>query len=198
MADADQRGVVEIALSRVPAIELAGQRAAGCPTAARQRLVRRAARSRASCRPDWLFGVAWTILYALMGVALALVLAEPPSPRRKTALILFFVQSRSISPGRRSSSGPRHRRSPDRHLRRWRSFAAATARQFPAHRHCGGIAARSLSGMAVLRGGAELRDPAAQSGARDLCRLGPFGGWRKKIKKEQCSPRTRCSTISCE
>ena len=42
--------------------------------------------------PGWLFGVAWNILYALMGVALAMVLAEPPSARRKTALVLFFVQ----------------------------------------------------------------------------------------------------------
>ena len=36
--------------------------------------------------------VVWPILYALMGIALAMILAEPPSPRRKTALILFFVQ----------------------------------------------------------------------------------------------------------
>lgn len=42
--------------------------------------------------PGWLFGVAWTILYALMGVALAMILALAPSPRRKAALILFFVQ----------------------------------------------------------------------------------------------------------
>jgi translocator protein len=42
--------------------------------------------------PGWLFGVVWPILYAMMGVALGLVLAEPPSPRRRTALILFFAQ----------------------------------------------------------------------------------------------------------
>lgn len=42
--------------------------------------------------PGWLFGVAWNILYALMGIAVALIIAEPPSARRKTALILFFVQ----------------------------------------------------------------------------------------------------------
>ena len=42
--------------------------------------------------PGWLFGVAWNILYALMAIALALVLAEPASPRRKTALVLFLVQ----------------------------------------------------------------------------------------------------------
>jgi len=42
--------------------------------------------------PGFLFGIVWPILYALLGVALAMILAAPPSPRRKTALILFFVQ----------------------------------------------------------------------------------------------------------
>lgn len=42
--------------------------------------------------PGAAFGIVWPILYALLGIALALILAEPPSPRRKTALILFFVQ----------------------------------------------------------------------------------------------------------
>jgi tryptophan-rich sensory protein len=42
--------------------------------------------------PGWTFGVVWPILYALMGVALAMVLAEPPSERRRNALILFFGQ----------------------------------------------------------------------------------------------------------
>ena len=42
--------------------------------------------------PGWAFGVVWPILYLLMGVALAMVLAQPPSVRRRNALILFFVQ----------------------------------------------------------------------------------------------------------
>ena len=42
--------------------------------------------------PGWTFGVVWPVLYALLGVAVAMVLAEPPSPRRKLALVLFFVQ----------------------------------------------------------------------------------------------------------
>ena len=42
--------------------------------------------------PGWAFGVVWPILYALQGIALAIILAEPESPRRKTALTLFFVQ----------------------------------------------------------------------------------------------------------
>ena len=42
--------------------------------------------------PGWTFGVVWPILYALLGVALAMVIAEPPSPRRQAALTLFAIQ----------------------------------------------------------------------------------------------------------
>ena len=42
--------------------------------------------------PGWAFGVVWPILYVLMGIALALVLAEPPSQRKRVALVLFFIQ----------------------------------------------------------------------------------------------------------
>ena len=42
--------------------------------------------------PGWAFGVVWTILYTMMGIAVALILAEPPSAQRRTALTLFFVQ----------------------------------------------------------------------------------------------------------
>lgn len=42
--------------------------------------------------PGWAFGLVWPILYLLMGIALAMVLAEPKSPRRRNALVLFFAQ----------------------------------------------------------------------------------------------------------
>jgi benzodiazapine receptor len=42
--------------------------------------------------PGWAFGVVWPILYLLLGASLALILAEPPSNKRRSALILFFVQ----------------------------------------------------------------------------------------------------------
>jgi tryptophan-rich sensory protein len=42
--------------------------------------------------PGWTFGVVWPILYALLGIAVAMIIAEPPSPRRKLALVLFFIQ----------------------------------------------------------------------------------------------------------
>lgn len=42
--------------------------------------------------PGWAFGVVWPILYVLLGIALALILAEPPSEKRRSALIVFFAQ----------------------------------------------------------------------------------------------------------
>ena len=42
--------------------------------------------------PSWAFGVTWTILYALMGLALAMILNEPSSQRRSNALWLFGGQ----------------------------------------------------------------------------------------------------------
>jgi tryptophan-rich sensory protein len=42
--------------------------------------------------PGAAFGIVWPILYAMLGIALAMILAEPPSAKRRNALILFFVQ----------------------------------------------------------------------------------------------------------
>jgi benzodiazapine receptor len=42
--------------------------------------------------PGYLFGIVWPILYAMLGIALAMIVAEPASGRRRIALILFFVQ----------------------------------------------------------------------------------------------------------
>lgn len=42
--------------------------------------------------PEWLFGVAWTILYCLMGFALAFVLAARGARGRQLALTLFIIQ----------------------------------------------------------------------------------------------------------
>jgi tryptophan-rich sensory protein len=46
----------------------------------------------AAMPPGWVFGVAWTVLYVLLGIALALALAAPPSSTRRTALSLFILQ----------------------------------------------------------------------------------------------------------
>ena len=42
--------------------------------------------------PGWTFGVVWPVLYAMLGVALAMVLVEPASDRRRLALVLFLIQ----------------------------------------------------------------------------------------------------------
>jgi translocator protein len=42
--------------------------------------------------PGWAFGVAWTILYAMMGFALALVINARGSRGRGLALLVFVVQ----------------------------------------------------------------------------------------------------------
>lgn len=42
--------------------------------------------------PGWAFGVVWPILYALLGLSLALILSEPPSDARRKGLVLFFTQ----------------------------------------------------------------------------------------------------------
>lgn len=42
--------------------------------------------------PGWAFGAAWTLLYILMGVAFALILAQPRSPARQGAISLFVAQ----------------------------------------------------------------------------------------------------------
>jgi translocator protein len=42
--------------------------------------------------PDWAFGLAWTILYVLMGVSLAIILHARRARGRKVAIMLFVVQ----------------------------------------------------------------------------------------------------------
>ena len=42
--------------------------------------------------PDWLFPLAWTLLYILMGIALALVLSARGARGRRIAVALFVIQ----------------------------------------------------------------------------------------------------------
>ena len=42
--------------------------------------------------PGAAFGIVWPILYALLGISVAMIIAEPPSDRRSLGLTLFFIQ----------------------------------------------------------------------------------------------------------
>jgi benzodiazapine receptor len=42
--------------------------------------------------PGWVFGVVWTGLYTMLGIALAAILVEPESKERKLAISLFAAQ----------------------------------------------------------------------------------------------------------
>ena len=42
--------------------------------------------------PGWAFGVVWATLYTMLGIALAAIWNSPPSPLRRAALTLFFIQ----------------------------------------------------------------------------------------------------------
>ena len=42
--------------------------------------------------PGWSFGAVWTMLYTMLGIALATILNQPPSQRRTQALGLFGTQ----------------------------------------------------------------------------------------------------------
>jgi benzodiazapine receptor len=42
--------------------------------------------------PGWAFGVVWPILYACLGLAVAMIHALPASDAKRKALILFYVQ----------------------------------------------------------------------------------------------------------
>ncbi len=42
--------------------------------------------------PGAAFGIVWTMLYTMMGIALAAILNEPPSQQRRVALSLFIAQ----------------------------------------------------------------------------------------------------------
>jgi tryptophan-rich sensory protein len=89
--------------------------------------------------PGAAFAIVWPILYALLGIALAMVLAEPPSDRRRVALMLFFVQL-----GLNFAWSPLFFAAHDITLAKWVIFlmaaiAAAAARQFLKLRRTAGL-----------------------------------------------------------
>ena len=93
MAEAEgRRGWGRIALATVPGIVLLGSASGWLANSGYGNPWFDALQKPPFMPPGWAFGVVWPILYVLMGVSLAMILAEPPSPRRKLALVLFLVQ----------------------------------------------------------------------------------------------------------
>jgi tryptophan-rich sensory protein len=89
---AAERKWVRIALVTAPAILLAGWASGWLSGSGYGNAWFDALQKPGFMPPGWLFPVAWTTLYVLLGVALAMVLAEPASARRSAALLLFFAQ----------------------------------------------------------------------------------------------------------
>jgi len=89
---ADERSWVRIALVACPAIMLLGSASGWLSNSGYGNDWFAALAKPGFMPPGWLFGVVWPLLYLLMGIALAIILAQPPSKRRRNALILFFLQ----------------------------------------------------------------------------------------------------------
>jgi tryptophan-rich sensory protein len=86
------RGVLKTALITVPAIVIVGTLMGYLSNSGFSNSWYAGLTKPAFQPPAWAFGLVWTILYALMGIALAMVLNEPPSQRRSNALWLFGGQ----------------------------------------------------------------------------------------------------------
>jgi tryptophan-rich sensory protein len=93
MAEAtEQRGLWKIAVPCVIAIELLGGLSGWLSNSGYGNAWFDTLRKPMFMPPGWTFGVVWPILYALMGVALAMVLVDRTSDRRGYALTMFLIQ----------------------------------------------------------------------------------------------------------
>lgn len=86
------RPVWKTALATVPAIVIAGSLVGVLSNSGSDNGWYAALERPAFQPPDWAFGVVWTALYTMMGIALAAILNEPPSKLRRDALWLFGGQ----------------------------------------------------------------------------------------------------------
>ncbi len=89
---AEQRSWWKLAVVAVIAIELLGGLSGWLSNSGYANAWFAALQKPAFMPPGWAFGVVWPILYAMLGMSLAMILVEPPSPRRQAALTLFFIQ----------------------------------------------------------------------------------------------------------
>src|SRR5574338_1283601 len=88
----DTRGWPKVALLTVPLIVLAGSASGWLSNSGYGNDWFDGLLKPAFMPPGWAFGAAWTTLYVLMGIAVAMILAAPSSRQRRLGLILFFVQ----------------------------------------------------------------------------------------------------------
>ena len=88
----DDRGIWKRALIAIPIIVLGGLAMGWLSNSGMDNGWYRGLEQPAFQPPSWMFGVVWTTLYALMGLALAIIWNEPPSRQRSTAIQLFGVQ----------------------------------------------------------------------------------------------------------
>ena len=92
MADVARRDWWKMAIAAVVLIELLGGASGWLSNSGYENRWFAALDKPGFMPPGWTFGVVWPILYALLGISLAMIIAEPPSDRRRVALILFFIQ----------------------------------------------------------------------------------------------------------
>lgn len=86
-----RRSFLRWAAVTVPAVVLLGFLSGSVAPAGSENAWYVALRKPAATPPDWLFPVAWTTLYALMGLALAMILHARGARGRGAALALFAV-----------------------------------------------------------------------------------------------------------
>ena len=88
----DDRGIWGKAAIAIPAIVVGGLLAGWLSNSGMENVWYADLTQPAIQPPSWLFGPIWTTLYALMGLAVAVIWNEPPSQERTNALRLFFAQ----------------------------------------------------------------------------------------------------------
>jgi len=88
----DDRGLWKKALITVPAIVIVGSLMGVVSNSGFDNGWYATLQKPAFQPPGWVFGVMWTTLYTMLGIALAAILNEPESKQRKLALSLFAAQ----------------------------------------------------------------------------------------------------------